>query len=271
MSRLRAARICRSPDRDVGRAPAGRRARGARRLDLVLVAPGPAAQPRAEPADRPGRHRHSAAAGQRRPLRQRRFDRGDPLSRRRRQRRARPVRGARHRRRLARSPASTSRPGGAAAFFGAALPDLRNRTVLLDALVGSGRADRLRERLQARDRRSSRRSGSSRTRCSRGWARRRPRTRWSTTALRDSGARSRRRHGSQSVQRASSCSPQQFIRRFEAGVGLTPKRYARVLRFSGLLSSAVRVGPRDWAALAAECGYFDQSHLIHEFRRPRRA
>ena len=70
----------------------------------------------------------------------------------------------------------------------------------------------------------------------------------------------------ESVQRASGCSQQQFIRRFVAVVGLTPKRYARVLRFSGLLSSAVRVGPRDWAGLAAEWGYFDQSHLIHEFK-----
>ena len=56
------------------------------------------------------------------------------------------------------------KPGGAAAFFGAALPDLRNRTVLLDALWGPA-ADRLRERLQGCDRRSSKRSGSSRTHC----------------------------------------------------------------------------------------------------------
>jgi len=69
------------------------------------------------------------------------------------------------------------------------------------------------------------------------------------------------------VQRDSHCSPQQFIRRFDAAVGLTPKRYARVLRFNALLPRLVRVGPRDWAEVAADGGYFDQSHLIHEFGR----
>jgi AraC-like DNA-binding protein len=69
------------------------------------------------------------------------------------------------------------------------------------------------------------------------------------------------------VQRASGCSPQQFIRRFAETVGITPKRYARVLRFNTLLPRLARVGPRDWANVAAEGGYFDQSHLIHEFRQ----
>ena len=54
-------------------------------------------------------------------------------------------------------------------------------------------------------------------------------------------------------------------------MGLTPKRYARVLRFGVLLPSLapslVRLGPRDWAQLAAGAGYFDQSHLIREFRQ----
>jgi AraC-like DNA-binding protein len=50
-------------------------------------------------------------------------------------------------------------------------------------------------------------------------------------------------------------------------VGLTPKRYARVLRFNALLPRLVRVGPIDWAEVAVEGGYFDQSHLIHEFKR----
>jgi len=59
----------------------------------------------------------------------------------------------------------------------------------------------------------------------------------------------------------------QFIRRFEQAVGLTPKRYARVLRFGVLLPSLARCGPRDWARIAAGAGYFDQSHLIREFRQ----
>ncbi|CAL9613488.1 helix-turn-helix domain-containing protein [Streptomyces sp. enrichment culture] len=50
-------------------------------------------------------------------------------------------------------------------------------------------------------------------------------------------------------------------------LGLPPKRYARVRRFQRLLRR-VNTGPAapDWALLAADCGYHDQAHLIHEFR-----
>jgi len=48
-------------------------------------------------------------------------------------------------------------------------------------------------------------------------------------------------------------------------VGLAPKRFARVRRFQRLLFASTARDP-DWARLAAECGYHDQAHLIHEFR-----
>jgi AraC-like DNA-binding protein len=58
-----------------------------------------------------------------------------------------------------------------------------------------------------------------------------------------------------------------LARRFIDRVGLSPKRFARVRRFQRLLRVASRsVEPPDWARLAAECGYHDQAHLIHEFR-----
>jgi AraC-like DNA-binding protein len=54
---------------------------------------------------------------------------------------------------------------------------------------------------------------------------------------------------------------------FRAEVGMTPKLYSRVRRFQLALARA-RATPRaDWARLAGECGYFDQSHLIHDFRQ----
>ncbi|GAA2382286.1 helix-turn-helix domain-containing protein [Streptomyces coeruleofuscus] len=58
-----------------------------------------------------------------------------------------------------------------------------------------------------------------------------------------------------------------LARRCAEQLGLPPKRYARVRRFQRLLGR-VNAGPgeRDWAVLAAECGYHDQAHLIHEFR-----
>lgn len=60
--------------------------------------------------------------------------------------------------------------------------------------------------------------------------------------------------------------PARFIRHFSKIVGLTPKRFARVLRFHRVLDVASQGRRIDWARVAVECGYFDQAHLIHEFR-----
>ena len=61
-------------------------------------------------------------------------------------------------------------------------------------------------------------------------------------------------------------SSRRFIERFKADVGVTPKRFCRILRFQGVVSRAHESAPADWAGLALDCGYFDQAHLIHEFR-----
>jgi AraC-like DNA-binding protein len=47
-------------------------------------------------------------------------------------------------------------------------------------------------------------------------------------------------------------------------VGLPPKRFSRVVRFQRVLRRVE--GCPDWAQLAIELGYFDQAHLIREFR-----
>jgi AraC-like DNA-binding protein len=58
-----------------------------------------------------------------------------------------------------------------------------------------------------------------------------------------------------------------FIRVFSEAVGLTPKRFARVQRFQRLLAAVRRgAGRSSWAEAALAAGYFDQAHLIHEFR-----
>jgi AraC-like DNA-binding protein len=62
-------------------------------------------------------------------------------------------------------------------------------------------------------------------------------------------------------------SRQHLSRRFLAHVGVTPKTFARVVRFRALLCHAQRAPDRDWAALATEAGYFDQSHLIADFQQ----
>lgn len=49
-----------------------------------------------------------------------------------------------------------------------------------------------------------------------------------------------------------------------AEVGMGPKRLSRVLRFQRAVALARRSTAPDWARLAVTCGYFDQSHLIHD-------
>jgi AraC-like DNA-binding protein len=55
-------------------------------------------------------------------------------------------------------------------------------------------------------------------------------------------------------------------RRFAAQVGLTPKRYARVRRLQRLLDSVLVRPGFDWSRAAVESGYFDQAHMVNEFR-----
>jgi AraC-like DNA-binding protein len=68
------------------------------------------------------------------------------------------------------------------------------------------------------------------------------------------------------VTDAIGMSAKRFIERFKAQVGLSPKRYCRIRRFQQAVRRAHRGQRVDWAQLALNCGYYDQSHFIHEFR-----
>ncbi len=57
-----------------------------------------------------------------------------------------------------------------------------------------------------------------------------------------------------------------LARRFAERVGLPPKRYARIRRFQRVLRRATADRACDWARVAADCGFHDQAHLIHDFR-----
>ena len=62
---------------------------------------------------------------------------------------------------------------------------------------------------------------------------------------------------------------QHLARRFSQLVGVSPKTFARVVRLSRVVERvrAVPAGePVNWSALALELGYYDQSHLVDEFR-----
>jgi AraC-like DNA-binding protein len=154
------------------------------------------------------------------------------------------------------------KPGGARAFLGGTLGDLRGLTVLLEDVWGLS-VRSLREDLQACA------SPSQRIRLLETFLLGRMTTAepdaMVTLALRRFQA-SPASALIQPVQAESGCSPARFIQRFESAVGLTPKRYTRVLRFNAVLGRLVRTGPRDWAEVAVDAGYCDQSHLIHEFK-----
>jgi AraC-like DNA-binding protein len=58
----------------------------------------------------------------------------------------------------------------------------------------------------------------------------------------------------------------QFERRFTRAVGVSPKRYARVLRFREALRLKTDGVETGWAGVAQAAGYVDQAHMIHEFQ-----
>ena len=61
-------------------------------------------------------------------------------------------------------------------------------------------------------------------------------------------------------------SQRHFIELFGNEVGLTPKVFCRVDRFQRIIRSAHDCGDIHWAELALDCGYYDQSHFIHDFQ-----
>jgi AraC-like DNA-binding protein len=56
-------------------------------------------------------------------------------------------------------------------------------------------------------------------------------------------------------------------REFRRIVGLGPLVLARILRLRRLVDGIDVYGQIGWTALAAELGWFDQAHLIRDFRR----
>lgn len=150
-------------------------------------------------------------------------------------------------------------PGGASAFFRGSMREFTNDHVALSDLPG---CRSIREQLLEA---SSRSPGDVVAT----WERL-LRARWRPEHRHDvQGARARLDAGL-SVQQVAdqlSVSVRKLRADFTRSVGLTPKAYARVCRLQRLVRSvAVAEGDRDWAALAVQHGYFDQSHMIHEFR-----
>ena len=150
-------------------------------------------------------------------------------------------------------------PGGAAAFFRGSMREFANDHVALSDLPGCGS---IRDELLEAHSRSVGEVVKT-------WVRF-LRARWSLARrcdIRNARAQLEAGVSVQQVADLMSVSVRKFRQDFAGSVGLTPKAYARVYRLGRLAGSAAAAdGERDWAALALQHGYFDQSHMIHEFR-----
>jgi AraC-like DNA-binding protein len=78
-------------------------------------------------------------------------------------------------------------------------------------------------------------------------------------------ARSRGRDPIREIARQVGWSHKHLITRFKQQIGVAPHLAVRLLRLTMVWRHLD--DERDWARIAAECGYADQAHLTREFRR----
>ncbi len=60
--------------------------------------------------------------------------------------------------------------------------------------------------------------------------------------------------------------PRQFIDQFRHEIGFAPKTAARILRFNAAIERIENTIHVNWTQLAVDCGYYDQSHFVREFK-----
>ena len=155
------------------------------------------------------------------------------------------------------------RPGCASLLVETPLAALADRAVSLDQLWGQGARD-LWDRLAAAS------SDASRIdRLSRALLARLARTEIDRRTMSAVGelVRSAGRARVSSVAARTGVTMRQLQRRFDEQVGASPKVLARILRFQNTLRQRATFGDgrTDWVRVAIECGYADQSHLIHDY------
>ena len=155
------------------------------------------------------------------------------------------------------------RPGGAHRFLGFPQRELTGRILALEEVAGVWARPLISEVLGARKR------GEAKAALERALT---PRDREPTEVER--GVEMAVKYiltggGRVSLSRLSSAmgiSGRQMARRFTRVVGLGPKRFCRIIRFQQVFRQVERGERVSWAAVAAECGYYDQAHLIRDFK-----
>lgn len=69
------------------------------------------------------------------------------------------------------------------------------------------------------------------------------------------------------LAREANMSKRNFERIFTEKVGVSPKLFCGVTRFNYALNLKLNYPKKDWTSIAVQCGYFDQMHLIKDFKK----
>jgi AraC-like DNA-binding protein len=155
------------------------------------------------------------------------------------------------------------RPGGASAFIGLPLDELRNSVVDLEAVWKDGPRSLRDELLEAA-------TPSAKFRILEDalvarWRRATPPHRAVRYAL-EHFTREPRSVAVGKVASEIGLSSRRFIEVFTEQVGMTPKVFCRVRRFQHALNEIQHSRKVLWTDVATECGYYDQAHFIHDFK-----
>jgi AraC-like DNA-binding protein len=154
-------------------------------------------------------------------------------------------------------------PLGALTVFGDSAPRAANRVVDLEAFAGPG-AGELRQRLLASP------TSPDRFGLLEGFIRGRLGRALHSGFVHAAVDRIEREHGKVRVSELHEdlgVSRKHLTVAFTRAMGIPPKAYAQVRRFVWALGRLQESESVDWAKLAADAGYADQSHLVRDFRR----
>ena len=155
------------------------------------------------------------------------------------------------------------RPGGAFPFLGAPASELADAHVDLEALWGAS-AIELRERLCLAKTTTERFNLLEKALVAHLF---RPLERhYAVRFALDTFRRADSGLAVRDVARDAGLSQRRFIQLFAREVGMSPKLFCRVRRFRQALETVRQTTLPNWSRVAADCGYYDQSHMIHDFR-----
>jgi AraC-like DNA-binding protein len=153
------------------------------------------------------------------------------------------------------------RPGGAFPLFRFSLAELTGRVVELEDIWGTSAAA-VREQLGATDNDRSLLVCLERWLACRFQAEVAPdaRIRFAAALLQRGGT------GVGRIAEEANLSHRHFVKEFTRRVGLAPKHYGRVQRLQRTIQWVGHRSQVDWAQAALVNGFYDQAHLINEFR-----